>query len=164
MRRTTTTLVAGSLALLLISEALAENTGNQSAVHEVYIPGLGDIMGMIQMRHTKLWFAGKRKNWQLAAYELDELKEGFGDAAKFQPDFKGHSVPQMVKENIYQPASNLEKAIESKNPIMFTKGFDQLTRACNACHQEAGFAFIVIKRPDILPFPNQQFEPQKHGD
>ena len=39
-----------------------------------YKPPLGDIMGKIQLRHIKLWFAGKHKNWELAAYEVDEIK------------------------------------------------------------------------------------------
>ncbi len=29
--------------------------------------GLGEIMSLQQMRHSKLWFAGQAKNWELAA-------------------------------------------------------------------------------------------------
>src|SRR5262249_46301319 len=45
-------------------------------------PGLGEIMALQQMRHSKLWFAGSAGNWPLAEYELDELKEGFGDVRR----------------------------------------------------------------------------------
>ena len=48
---------------------------------EAYTLGLGEIMGLQQMRHVKLWFAGQAKNWELASYELDELTEGFEDAS-----------------------------------------------------------------------------------
>ncbi len=43
---------------------------------------------------AKLWFAGTGKNRQLAAYELDELKEASEDAAKYQPEFKGSPSPR----------------------------------------------------------------------
>jgi hypothetical protein len=55
----------------------------QVEVHqENYVPGLGEIMGSTQMRHAKLWFAGKAGNWDLASYELDEIREGMDDAVK----------------------------------------------------------------------------------
>jgi hypothetical protein len=53
-----------------------------------YVPGLGEIMGQIAMRHTKLWYAGAAQNWELAAYEIKELEEGFEDAGKFHPTLK----------------------------------------------------------------------------
>src|SRR3954470_11597516 len=52
---------------------------------EPFTPGLGEIMTLQQMRHLKLWFAGQANNWPLAAYELDELKEGFEDIVKYFP-------------------------------------------------------------------------------
>ncbi len=50
-----------------------------------------------QLRHAKLWFAGKNRNWALAAYEVDEIKEGLGDAAKLHPIVDGIPVAEMVK-------------------------------------------------------------------
>lgn len=43
---------------------------------EPYQPGLGEFMTATQLRHAKLWFAGEQNNWDLAAYEIDEVKEG----------------------------------------------------------------------------------------
>ena len=34
-------------------------------------------MAQQQIRHIKLWFAGRAGNWPLADYEIDQLKEGF---------------------------------------------------------------------------------------
>ena len=42
-------------------------------------------MLMVQMRHAKLWFAGEKENWDLAAYELQELVEDFDDLEKYHP-------------------------------------------------------------------------------
>jgi hypothetical protein len=43
---------------------------------EPYASGLGEFMTATQLRHAKLWFAGKENNWDLAAYEIDEITEG----------------------------------------------------------------------------------------
>ncbi len=128
------------------------------SANEAYTPGLGDIMGPIQMRHAKLWFAGANKNWALAAYELDEIKEGFGDAARFQSDFKGRPVAKMVEEIIEPKLAVVEKAIEAKNQQQFARAFNQLTKACNACHQSVGYGFISIQSPTQPPYSNQRFK------
>ena len=52
-----------------------------------YKPPLGDIMGKVQLRHIKLWFAGKLANWQLAAYEVDEIKASLESAADLYRGF-----------------------------------------------------------------------------
>jgi hypothetical protein len=44
-------------------------------------PGLGEYMTTIQLHAGKLWFTAKANNWELAQYELDELKETM-EAAK----------------------------------------------------------------------------------
>ena len=163
MKRAAVAGFASGLSLLALAGALAGTAESQpAALQEAFKPGLGDIMGAIQMRHAKLWFAGKSRNWQLAAYEISEIKEGFESASKFQPDFKGRPVAQMVEEATIQPINSLEKAVEIKNSVMFAKAFDQLTGACNSCHQAAGFQYISIRKPSASPFTNQDYGPQKH--
>src|SRR6516225_8745386 len=46
-----------------------------------YVPRLSDIMSAVQTRHQKLWLAGKAQNWELAAFELNQLKAGLIEAA-----------------------------------------------------------------------------------
>ena len=77
-------------------------------------------------------------------------------------DFKGRPVAQMLEEATLQPIKSLEKAVETKNPALFAKAFDQLTGACNSCHQAAGFQFISIRKPSASPFTNQDYEEPKH--
>jgi len=119
-----------------------------------YIPHRGEIMELIQKRHSKLWFAGNAKNWDLANYELDEIKEGLGDLIKYHP---GVDYDVQIVEYVNHPINSLYKAIESRNIVEFKKSFDSLTSGCNACHQEAERGFIKIKRPGTLPYSNQEF-------
>ncbi len=157
------------LALIFIlisvtSTAHAQEGGPQQAAEEsnaveMYTPGLGDLMGATQMRHAKLWFAGENKNWDLAAYEVDELREGLADAAHFNPMFKNIPVQAMLEQFTTQPLSNLDKAIASKKVEGFKQAFDELTAACNGCHHAAGREFISITRPIAVPLTNQNFMP-----
>ena len=126
-----------------------------------YAPGLGEIMSLQQMRHAKLWLAGSRKNWPLAAYELDELREGFDDLQKLYPTHEGVPVGSMAASLTQSPLQALDQAIDAKDTARFRKSFDQLTEACNTCHRGAQHAFIVITRPSASSFPNQKFAPAR---
>lgn len=138
----------------------------QAVSSQPYVIGLGEIMGLTQMRHAKLWFAGQASNWPLAAYELDELKEGFDDAVKYHPHHK--NVPQpltkMVPEFVGSPIDEIDAAIKASDRAQFTTAFDRLTAGCNGCHKEADFSFNVVKRPSIPPYSNQSFTPVATND
>ena len=124
-----------------------------------YIPGLGEIMSLQQMRHAKLWLAGSAGNWPLAAYELDELHEGFDDVVHFHPTHKDAPLPldQLVPKIVGQPLKDLDAAITAKDPARFTIAYDALTTGCNSCHQATNFGFNVVVRPAGNPYPNQSF-------
>ena len=144
-----------SSSLLLTSCA----ANNPPAHNNDYAPGLGEIMSLSSMRHAKLWFAGQAQNWSLAAYEIDELHEGFDDAVKFHPTHKNITTPikQLIATTMDSPINELEKAVNAKDLTQFTQQFDKLTAACNACHQMTEFGFNVVTRPTSNPFVNQNF-------
>ncbi len=126
-----------------------------------YVPGLGEIMSVIQMRHLKLWFAGHYRNWPLASYELTELKEGFADAMRYHPTHK--QVPQplttYIPEFMDNAMHNLQTVITRQDSAAFPAAFDAVTAGCNNCHIASKFAFNVVIRPEENPYPNQRFKP-----
>jgi hypothetical protein len=128
---------------------------------EPYAPGLGEFMTATQLRHAKLWFAGKNNNWDLAAYEIDEIKEGLEDAERQFPTHDGVPIADMIKSNIDPAIEQLEKAVAARSSAKFTLAFDKLTGACNTCHAGAGKPFIRIQRPTAPPSTNQDFAPGK---
>ncbi len=161
MKRIAITALVVATTTIIFTHAAEAKTGliekQLEPAKESYVPGMGEIMGATQMRHAKLWFTGNARNWELASYELDEIKEGLGDAVKFHPVFKGAPVSAMLDKYTAQPLSDIGKAVEGKDSVKFTRAFDRLTGACNACHQAANQGFIVIKRPGISSFSNQVF-------
>ena len=142
-------------ALFLAAALAASLSAHAETPTQPYMPRLGDIMGTTQLRHLKLWYAGKDKNWNLAQYELGQIKESFQDAMTYYPGLPAADMTIMTK-----PASDLGNAILAKDGVGFVRAFRGLTAACNACHQAQGYGFIVIKLPRFSPFGNQSFAPR----
>jgi hypothetical protein len=124
-----------------------------------YAPGLGEIMTFTQMRHAKLWAAGEAENWDLAAYEVDELEEGFQDAITFHPTHRNSAVSlgQLLPELVNPRIIALRTAIGKRDKASFETAFDRLTDTCNACHRATNFGFNVVRRPSSASFYNQDF-------
>ena len=124
-----------------------------------YVPGLGELMTLQQMRHAKLWWAGEAGNWKLAAYELDELQEGFDDVVRYHPTHKDSPVPidQVVPKIMGERLANVRDAIAKRDARLFSGAYDALTEGCNSCHQATNFGFNVVKRPAANTFSNQSF-------
>jgi hypothetical protein len=152
MKRTIVAMIALAASVMFASAQSAK---------EPYEPGLGEFMTATQIRHAKLWFAGRQKNWDLAAYEIDEIKEGLEDARRLHPTFDGIPVAEMMKTIIDPRIAELEKATGSKNNDRFAIAFDELTSGCNSCHAAANKQFIRIQRPIEPPLTNQNFAPTK---
>jgi hypothetical protein len=120
-----------------------------------YVPRLGDIMGAAQTRHQKLWLAGKAQNWELAAFELRQLKASLVEAAVF---YSGIPIGNVA--TLEPSLQAMSDAINAKDGRKFAKGLGELTDGCNACHRSLQRGFVVIKVPrELQPFANQQFAP-----
>jgi hypothetical protein len=124
-----------TLAVVVISKiSVAAETG--------YMPSLGDIMAGIQLRHAKLWYAARVKNWSLADYEARELNAALEQATRLFP-----SVPGSDMTDTEQRMVLLREAIKAQDDVKFSQAFRQMTNACNGCHEATGRAFIVIRMP-----------------
>jgi hypothetical protein len=125
-----------------------------------YVPGLGEIMTLTQMRHAKLWFAGQAGNWPLAEYELDELHEGLDDVATFHPTHKDSPVPipEVITKIMTDPLDRLAKSVKAHDEAGFGQAFDSLTEGCNACHRATNFGFNVVTKPSANTYSNQSFQ------
>jgi hypothetical protein len=124
-----------------------------------YHPELGEQMLGIQIRHARLWFAGEAQNWNLAAFELQELKEAFDavveqnpDHAIFQPQRLADILPAMTKG----PITALRDSIDHSSKPEFEKAFDSLSAGCTGCHHVAGNDFLMIQRPKTPILDNLQ--------
>lgn len=126
-----------------------------------YHPELGEQMLGIQIRHDRLWFAGEAQNWNLAAFEIQELKEAFDavveqnrEHAIFQPAKLSDILPAMTNA----PIKSLRDAVDHSSKPEFEKAFDSLSAGCTGCHHIAGNDFLVIQRPTTPMLDNLKTE------
>jgi hypothetical protein len=148
--------VIAVLALAIVSVPAAIAQVSRPTGGSDYMPRLGDIMNTIQARHIKLWFAAKNLNWDLAAFELAQIKTGLSDAAGM---YSGMPVNNLT--TMSDPLDSLAGAIQAKDSKTFAASFGTLTAGCNACHQTMERSFVVIQRPATSPFSNQSFAAPK---
>lgn len=148
------------LAVVLMMVSMAPvaigQAGMAAPVFDKYELRLADIMNAAQSRHTKLWLAGESKNWDLAAYELRQLKAGLMEAASLYP-----GIPVSGVTTMSAPIQAIARSIEEKNVGKFKSSFAGLTSGCSACHQSVGLGFIVMQAPTTSPFSNQVFSPPR---
>jgi hypothetical protein len=122
------------------------------AQQELYRPPLGDIMGKIQLRHIKLWFAGKARNWELATYEG---RRDQGQASRSAADlYRG--IPARLVTNTADPIRSDSRGDEAKDSAAFAKGYGER----NPCLQRlpprgSAGATCSKQKPTASPFTDQ---------
>jgi hypothetical protein len=145
-----------ALGLLTSSIGLAVAQGlDQPPSGQQYVPRLGDIMSAAQTRHDKLWLAAKAGNWELAGYELRQLKAGLVEAAMLYSGIPASNVTTLAA-----PLQSVAAAIDARDGQRFARSFGELTEGCNSCHRAMGRGFIVMREPAEGPFGNQVFPPR----
>ena len=120
--------------------------------NNAYVPGLGEIMQIVQLKHIKLWQAGSSNNWRLAAFEVDQIRDVLLRTAIF---YDGLPATFVVAADA--PLKAMKAAAAAGDRRAYEAGYVELSAACNACHQAAHVGFIVIKTPDSSPFADQRF-------
>lgn len=161
IKETTSCLVVIAFALSF-SSCTSDNSAISNALQKrvselenrAYKPGFGEFMNTIQLHHSKLWFAADARNWALAQYELDEMKETFEDLRQYVTD-----RPEVQSIQMIQPAlDGIERSVASKDQDQFKSAYILLTNTCNTCHKATKHDYNIIKVPSQPPVTNQQFK------
>ena len=138
--------VFAALIATTILAALTANAQDQpkqpAAPQPANHPGLGEIMALQQMRHSKLWFAGRAGNWPLADYEMGELNEGFDDVNKL---LGGDTVQKAIAAQM----TALEKIVDAKDRAAFTAAFDKSHRRLQRLPPRAGSRLYRHSASDV---------------
>jgi hypothetical protein len=135
--------------------AIAQSEFRPSPNIKQYTPRLVTIMSAAQNQHLKLWFAGKAKNWELAAYELRQLTDSLAEAAMLYP-----GIPVSNVTTMQEPLLSIADAVMAGNSRTFAASMHKLTDGCNACHGSMDRSYVVMTLPTEPPPPaNQVFAP-----
>lgn len=129
----------------------------EQKLSETYKPGFGEFMSGIQAHHSKLWFAGQNENWELAQFEIDEIKESLDDIRKYETDRKKSQLIPMINPAL----DSIGNAVHKKDIQAFKRSFVFLTSTCNAViwrrnisSMWSGFLNRLLLPTRILKFRN----------
>jgi len=163
--------LAGALALSASIFAMAQNAPPAAGPAPAAPPGGGlvildfkpamdDLMTMlIQPRHIKLYYAGQAKNWTLAAFQSTELRQALARIGRTIPTYRKIDVDTAVASIFADKLKAVDAAIKAADLAQFTAAYGEMTGACNACHAGMEHPFLVIKVPDAMNYPDQDFRP-----
>ncbi|SRR6266567_2928679 len=142
-----------------MTSATAQSDFQPSPNAGQHAPRLVEIMNAAQLQHLKLWFAGKSKNWDLAAFELRQLTDSLAQAAIYYPGIPVNNVTTMK-----EPLLSIVDAMSAGDGRKFAVSMRALTDGCNACHTSMERGFITISIPTDQQAPaNQLFAPIGNG-
>jgi hypothetical protein len=148
------------LVVLLVVGTVQAAEENSAQNVTGYVPRLSDLMVVIQIRHSKLFYAVKRGNWPLAEFELEQLNSTLKETARFYPK----TIPASDLTATDKIKDVINESIKAKDETKFDQSFARLTSECNRCHEAADRAFIFIRRPAFpSTFSNQLYGPRPTG-
>ncbi|MEH2487619.1 cytochrome family protein [Bradyrhizobium sp. AZCC 2230] len=134
--------------LVRLPGAHAGAAGISSTQSATYLPSISDMMiGTIQPRHERIWRAVQAGDWDFAAYELGNLRGAFGRLGRAHPMEENTPFTDMIESVTKKPLDDLKDAIHRRGDADFGKAYDELSDACNSCHQALNHGTIVIGRP-----------------
>ena len=101
-------------------------------------------MGATQLRHFKLWYAGRFSNWDLAKYELGQIEASIQDAARYFPNIPAADMTTMT-EQVKELRTATEANTNSRSCCFnnVRKGGDGLYNLRVALYVKCGFLELV---------------------
>jgi len=109
-------------------------------------PGLGEFMLQIKYHHDSLGKAINNKDYDRAAYEVDELKETTEKIKQLNITNDKLQKPFAIfyEKYLQTPLNVLADAAAKKDDASLKTNFISLTNNCNSCHHENNMAFMKI--------------------
>lgn len=117
---------------------------------------IADHMAKLQRYHHKLFLSGKSNNLDLISFYLHEMEEVMEEIAEEEIIEEGIDISANMKNFGLGQVEKFETQIKTEG-FVFESAFNDLTAACNSCHQACKEPQIRIITPTDNPFSNQDF-------
>ena len=109
-------------------------------------PGLARLMPEIGARMWKAYYAAEARNWELARWQLKEMRKLFVLGNITRPKYASD-----VDEFLHDDLDPLFAAIERRDWEAFASGYAEAVDAANELHRRWKKPWIRWKRPDMPP-------------
>ncbi|WP_027003724.1 hypothetical protein [Hugenholtzia roseola] len=120
---------------------------------------LAKAMGYMQRFAEKIYWAGKEKNWELAAFYVHEAEETAEEIIAHKPIKNEKEIAPLVAQMFIPALEGLEEGIKAQDALLFGQKYQTLIQTCNACHAASGYGIIKLQVPTQNSFPSQVFAP-----
>lgn len=101
----------------------------------------------VAMFAANLWFAGEKKNWPLASYYLNEMRNRMGWEVRVNPAPKGADGNPVDMQSTFDgidkgSLTKVKNVIEMKDSKQFAVEYKHLLEDCYSCHKTAGRPYL----------------------
>lgn len=127
----------------------APDTADQINVLADIQPGAAVLMQEVGLRLNALNSAGKKQNWEFAAYEAHEIGKALEKLKVTRP-----ALATTLTSFITNSVAPVEAAATAADKATFQTTFGALVDACTSCHVDYDMGFLVVK-PGKSAFPIQ---------
>jgi hypothetical protein len=87
-------------------------------------PAMDDLMTMlVQPRHMKPYYAGQAKNWQLAAFQINELRGALARIGRTIPNYRNINVDTAVASIFADKLKAVDAAVKATDLAQFNAAF-----------------------------------------
>jgi hypothetical protein len=117
-------------------------------------PGLARLMPEVGDRFWKAWYAAHAANWELAAWQLRELRKLLWLGRITRPKYI-HDLDEWIHDDL-EP---LLDALAERDLGRFDRLYHDAVEAANEFHRRWNKSFIVWKLPEQPP-PDLELTPQ----
>lgn len=134
-------------SLLIVVTALAALAGcTRTEPTKPARRGWGSVMTEVGRRFELAGRAGVAKRWELAAYEVDEMKESFDELPTAELPKEGNTSTLVPTSEAFAKTQleELLHAADAKDEAAFVAAFNRAAAQCNACHVSSGHGFIEV--------------------
>lgn len=104
--------------------------------------GFDNAMVETGYRYQELYWAGQDQNWEYADYQMEKIKIAIENGLERRP-----KRAQSAEHFLTYVLPEMKQSIESKDTVIFNKGFQMLTINCNSCHAMEKVPFFTVKLP-----------------
>ncbi len=139
-------------------DGVVEALKNEIQVIKDRLPDQAHAMQDVANQFTNVWFAGTKRNWDLANFYLGETRNHLRWAVRMIPKRKDHAGRDVDLVSILQamengPLKQLESTIKSKDHEQFVAAYKFTMENCYACHKASEKPYL---RPHIPTGPGTQ--------
>jgi cytochrome c556 len=112
-----------------------------------HLRGFDVAMVEVGYRYTELYWAGRDRNWEYAAYQLGKIETAVANGIERRP--RRAASAQMFAG----PVKQVRAAIDERDGSALDSALDSLTATCNACHRAENVSFVTVAPPVVRLSP-----------